>query len=152
EIAGIKGWFVSAAIVFAVVGLPLTFVGAPVDSRAWQTAVLLFAYVASNAHMFDVRDLESDIDSGVRTLPGRYGVARTKQLLILMNLCVLGAIFWGLDGGIALAHPEFVLSFVVAIIYIMILNVKIPRHVYDVLIDGSLYLPVLLIAYAHAAR
>ncbi len=141
EVAGMKGWLVGASIVTAVVGLPLAWAGAATPLLALPLALFLFIFTASNVHMFDVRDLDSDREAGVSTLPLQLGVLRTRQLLVLLNLAVSAM---ALVTGLAPAHPELLIGAALTISYVLSLSARTPRAVYGILVDGCFFAPILL--------
>ncbi len=144
EIPGVKAWVVAAAITVGVVGLPVGWSGRSLGTEGWFLAVFMLVFCASNTHMFDVRDMESDRSVGVRSLPLQAGVRGTKMALILMNLAVLAMMMWGWIDGITGPHPEVVVVTALTVLYVMLLNEKTSRDVYSILVDGCFFLPALL--------
>ena len=151
EIPWFKGWMVAASITAGTVLLPLAWSGVAWSLELLPIAVFVFVFSATNTHMFDVRDLASDEDSGVHTLPVAVGVRRTKQALVLLNLVVLAAVMWGWGASTIGAHPAVPLSLAASILYVFLLDEDTPRHVYGIAIDGCWYLPLLLSALPHGA-
>lgn len=151
EIPWFKGWMVAASITTGTVLLPVAWGGVPLSVELLPLAIFVFVFSATNTHMFDVRDLGSDEESGVHTLPVAVGVRRTKMALILLNLVVLGALCWGWGAATVGAHPAVAMSLAVSILYVLLLDEDTPRPVYGVAIDGCWYLPFLLSALPHGA-
>ncbi len=148
EIPGVKAWLVALAITVAGVLLPLGWSGRPMDTQAWHLAVFMFVFIASAAHMCDVRDVDSDRRAGVRTLPVQAGVRRTKQAIIAMNLVMLGVMMWGWMSGVTGAHPEIIVCAAVSVLFVMFLDEETPEDVYSIIVDGAFFLPALT-AIAH---
>jgi len=141
DIPGIKAWIVCTVLTYAAVALPLGYAGAAFDERAAFVTVFLFAFIGSNSHSFDIRDIASDRAKGVLTLPVLLGNRGTRIVLTLLNLTMLLAIAWGWQQGIAVAIAP--LATVPTLVYVWTLTPNTPRSVYDVAIDGLLFLPAL---------
>ncbi|MGI8936322.1 MAG: UbiA family prenyltransferase [Phormidesmis sp.] len=145
DIPGTKAWLVCGSITYAVVGLPLGYAMQRPDLSVIMTALWLLIFIGSNSHMFDVRDVESDRQQGVSTLPLLAGVGGTRVILTVLNglSSVLLAWGWARDlqvPGLAIALPATLLT----LIYVWTLTPKTPRQVYNIWIDGILFLPALL--------
>ena len=143
DIPGVKAWVVAGTIAFASVGLPLAWAGRPLDFDAWSVGVFTFVLIASGAHMCDVRDIDSDMQAGVRTLPIQAGVKRTKQALILMNLVLLPMMYGGWLVG-AESHPEMLVVAAVVVLFILFIRVDSSKEAYNIVLDGTFYLPALV--------
>jgi len=141
DIPGAKGWIVAAAITLAVVGLPLAWSGATLGMDGLWVAAFFFTFVASGAHMCDVRDVDDDRASGVRTLPIQAGVAGTKTVLIWMNLGMLCLMMVGALGGVTGPHPEFALVVAATILYVRYIDEDSPEEAFNIMLDGCFYLP-----------
>ncbi len=145
EIPLAKSWLVGAAISVGVVGLPIAWSDAAVFSvDAWFLSVFVFAYAATNAHVFDIRDLDADREAGIRTMPVVVGVWQTKLAMIGLNLGMLALMMWGWLDGITGPHPEIIVCSVLAVLYVWKIDVRTPRDLYGILVDGCLYVPALL--------
>lgn len=145
DIPGTKAWLVCGSITYAVVGLPLGYAMQRPDLSVIMTALWLLIFIGSNSHMFDVRDVESDRQQGVSTLPLLAGVGGTRVILTVLNglSSVLLAWAWTRDlqvPGVAIALPATLLT----LLYVWTLTPKTPRQVYNIWIDGILFLPALL--------
>jgi 4-hydroxybenzoate polyprenyltransferase len=145
EIPLLKGFLVGGTIAFAAVFVPLAWVGASFDAAAQSVFLFVFVFASSACQMFDVRDLDSDAKSGLRTLPLTLGVPHTKRGLMALNLMVLCLAMWGWADGVTSPHPEVILSLAATVAYILLVSVKTPRLVYGVAIDGCMYLPAILV-------
>jgi 4-hydroxybenzoate polyprenyltransferase len=144
DIPGLKAWIVAATVAFATVGLPLAWTGTPLDIDAWSLAVFVFAFAGSGAHMCDIRDIDEDTRAGVATFPVRAGVRRTKEAAILLNLVVILLMVAGWMGGLTGPHPEMIVVCGIMIGFIAAIRVDSSEEAYNVVLDGTYYLPALL--------
>lgn len=77
------------ALVWSWVTVALPLLETPTDTTRQQTALLLLEralFIFALTLPFDVRDLQIDGYTGVRTLPSRLGIPRTKKLASLLLL------------------------------------------------------------------
>ena len=143
DIPGSKAWIVGLIITYAVVALPLSYAGRGIDANAALVTLFLFVFIVTNSHIFDIRDLESDRQKGVVTLPIMIGVRGAKLLLSGMNLFVmLAALFIGVNNA-AVLYPEIVLATAANLIYIALVKIDTPRWAYNILIESCLFIPFL---------
>jgi 4-hydroxybenzoate polyprenyltransferase len=112
-------------------------------------ALFYFFFLKSfiNSTIFDVRDIEGDTISGVRTIPVVFGRQRTKKLLIILNSTLIPWLAFSYFAGFFHQHL-FVLIFTVAYGYWYILHfckeeLKIGKSL-DLLVDGE-WIPVVLL-------
>lgn len=145
DIPGAKAWLVCGSITYAVVGLPLGYAMQRPDLSAVITALWLLIFIGSNSHMFDVRDVESDRQYGVSTLPLLADVDGARLILTAFNGLSLVLLAWGWMRGMevpsgAIALPATLLT----LTYIWTLTPQTPRQVYNIWIDGILFLPALI--------
>ncbi len=98
---------------------------------------------------FDVRDIEGDRTSGVRTIPVVFGRQKTKNLLLILNSTLIPWLAFSYLSGF-FHHYLFVLIFAIAYGYWYILHFckleKIGESL-DVLVDGE-WIPVVILATA----
>ncbi len=145
DIPGAKAWLVCGSITYAVVGLPLGYAAQCPDLSAVITALWLLIFVGSNSHMFDVRDVESDRQQGVSTLPLLAGVSGARMILTILNGLSGALLAWGWASGLQVPRAAIALpATLLTLIYIWTLTPKTPRQVYNIWIDGVLFLPALL--------
>ena len=149
DIPFIKAWLIAFAVTTGVIGLPVAWSGRAPDSEVWQLALFVFVFTSSNAHMFDVRDIESDRLHRVLTLPVAAGIRRTKEAVILLNLVMLALMMWGWAGGLTSAYPEIILSTAATVLYVLFIRVDTHRLYYGIVVEGCLYLPFMLLAFRH---
>ncbi|NBD16010.1 MAG: prenyltransferase [Cyanobacteria bacterium] len=144
DIPGSKAWIVCTIITYAAIALPLAYAGTEFDLRAGLTTCFIFAFEGSNANLFDVRDLESDAKKGVLTLPLLVGIQGSRMILTLMNVLML-AIVIGYGGSLMLPFYPAILSATSAtLILIWTVDENTPLLFYDLIIDGLLFLPILI--------
>lgn len=157
DVPGLKSWMVGAAVTLGVVGLPAAWNGLSLSRTLWFTAVFVFVYASSNAHMFDVRDVEHDRRSGVATLPVTISVPGTKLALVALNLVMILLMIygWTADDAVVLsaltvvqpasmAHPELLASAAVTVLYVLLVSPRTRREYYAIAVDGCLFVPWLL--------
>ena len=105
-----------------------------------------------NAVLFDVRDIEGDKMSGVRTIPVVFGREKTKNLLLILNSTLIPWLAFSYFAG--LFHQYlFVSIFTIAYGYWYILHfckdgLKIGKSL-DLLVDGE-WIAIALLATAFA--
>lgn len=142
DIPGSKAWIVGLTLTYAVVVLPLAYAGAVFDNRTASLVLFLFVFIVTNSHLFDIRDLESDLQKGVVTLPIMLGVRGSKLLLAAMNLASVLTVA-ALENIPIGQNPEIMLATAVNLCCIGIVNPHTPRWVYGIVIDGCLFVPLL---------
>jgi 4-hydroxybenzoate polyprenyltransferase len=90
ELLVINSAIVAVAWSLTIVFLPVAFAGAPITPTVW----VLFWYLALGTfvctEISNVRDIRSDIETGVATLPVAFGVRRTRHVLYGVSLLTAG--------------------------------------------------------------
>ena len=109
-----------------------------------MTSLFMFVFIVTNSHTFDIRDLESDREKGVVTLPIMAGVKGTKIILMRMNLLMLLTIIGAWIANIFPYEPEIIIATLVNLTYVWQVNIDTPRWVYSILIEGCLFVPPLV--------
>lgn len=143
DIPGSKAWIVGCTLTYAVIALPLAYAKAKFDIAAALTTLFMFVFIVSNSHVFDIRDVESDSNKGVVTLPIMVGIKGTKIILTFMNLLMLPIVIGASITGTMNFHPEMILATTVNISYIWAVNAQTPRSIYSIWIEGCLFVPIL---------
>ena len=143
DIPGSKAWIVGSIVTYAVIALPMAYVGAKFDVMAALTTLFMFVFIVTNSHIFDIRDIKSDLKKGVITLPIMAGIRGTKVILTVMNLLMLLFITMAWLTNIMTYHPEIILATLINLIYIWAVNADTPRWVYSIWIEGCLFVPIL---------
>ena len=143
----------SVALAWAVIG---AFIPIVVDSRGIKMISFVFVFffikLFINTVIFDVRDINGDSLSGVRTIPVFLGRKKTKILLLIMNSIL---IFWLIFSYfLGFFHRYFiVLIFATVYGYWYILyfcretiNIRMSR---DLLVDGE-FIGIAILASLHS--
>jgi 4-hydroxybenzoate polyprenyltransferase len=150
DIPFLKPWLVSGAITLGVVGLPLSWAGQALDARAWSLTLIVGIFTLSNTHMFDIRDLASDAAARMRTLPVAIGARRVRMGMMLLNVFLLMLMAWGLGGDLCRVFPELFLLPILSIAYLMVLRLESSPIAYAVLVEGCIFVPLLVLALRDA--
>ena len=145
DIPGSKAWIVGSVLTYAAIALPLGYAGKGWDNQVALTTLFMFVFIVTNSHIFDVRDIDSDRDKGVVTLPVMAGVQGTKLILTAMNLVMLLVIAISWINSIYPFHPEMIAAVAVNLTYIWLVTPKTPRWVYNIWIEAGLFVPLLLL-------
>ena len=151
DFPGAKAWIVAGIITYALVAVPLAYAGGVFNQSAVLTALFLLILTGTNSHLFDIRDLNSDREKGVLTLPLLVGVKGNRLIWTFLNLSLLALLgrFWAT--GLATPAPEVVVPVIlVNLVFIWLLSPETPRNAYSIGLDGCLFLPVLLTEYANS--
>ena len=143
DIPGSKAWIVGSVLTYATIALPLGYADAKFNTVAALTTLFMFVFIVTNSHVFDIRDLDSDREKGVITLPIMAGVSGTKIILSLMNILMLSIVVGAWLKEILPFYPEIIIATVVNLIYIWQIEVNTPRWVYNIVIEGFLFVPAL---------
>ncbi|KDE54574.1 UbiA family prenyltransferase, partial [Methanoculleus sp. MH98A] len=88
EIPIMKSLTVAFSWTIPTVLLPVCHAGLPVDAATGIVGIFFFFQVFINTVVFDLRDVEGDAASGVRTIPTILGTRKTLFLLTGLNLTV----------------------------------------------------------------
>ena len=143
DIPGSKAWIVGSVLTYAVIALPIAYAEAKFDIAAIFTTIFMFVFIVTNSHTFDIRDLDSDREKGVVTLPVIIGIKTTKIVLTAMNLLMLLIIIAAWLNDILIFRPEIILAVLVNLIYVWSVDFDTPRWVYSIWIEGCLFLPII---------
>ena len=143
DIPGSKAWIVGSVLTYAVIALPMAYVGANFNFAAAFLTLFMFVFIVTNSHVFDIRDVNSDLAKGVVTLPIIAGVKGTKIILTTMNLTMLSIVVCAWVLNFLAYHPEMILATAVNLVYIWKVNIDTSRWVYNIWIEGFLFVPML---------
>ena len=143
DLPGSKAWIVGSILTYAVIALPLAYVGAQFDSMATLITLFMFVFIVTNSHIFDIRDVESDRKKGVITLPILAGINGTKIILTAMNLSMLLVLAFAFKSELITYHSEIIVATLINLIYIWLVSIDTPRSVYTIWIEGCLFIPYL---------
>jgi len=146
DVLGMKN--ITIALAWATTGsfLPLAVLSRPFIQVA-LVFYFLFLRCVVNTTTFDVRDIEGDRISGVRTIPVVFGRSKTKNLLLILNSTLIPWLAVSYFAGFFHQYL-FVLIFAIAYGYWYILHfckdgLKIGKSL-DLLVDGEWILIVVL--------
>jgi 4-hydroxybenzoate polyprenyltransferase len=114
EVPVAKSLLVAIAWALPPALLPLYVSGTPPSLVTLAVILFFFSLVFINTVLFDIRDVEGDRASGVRTIPVLLGIPRTKILLTLVNIIFGIAVISLLLFGIL---PIFVGLLIIGMIY-----------------------------------
>jgi len=113
---------IAVAWSLTIVFLPIAFAGAAITPTAW----IVFGYLTLGtficSEISNVRDIESDLESGVSTLPVAVGVARTRH--VLYGIASLIAAMIGLatsSGHLTIASAVFLSTGLLSLVGIIAL-------------------------------
>ncbi|MFO0494949.1 MAG: UbiA family prenyltransferase, partial [Flavobacteriia bacterium] len=100
-------------------------VGAGSCSSSIVLAFFLFTsiQVMIGSSIRDIADIQKDQNSGMNTLPVRFGIKNTVRILNALNLCSLGALFFALE-----TNYWIVMALVFLWRAIVLAKVKIPKE------------------------
>ncbi len=143
DLPGSKAWIVGGVLTYAVIALPMAYAGANYDRVAALTTLFMFVFIVTNSHVFDIRDVKSDREKGVVTLPIMAGIRGTQIILTVMNTLILLTIIIAWINNLMLPHLEMILAIAVNLIYIWLVNIDTSRWVYSIWIEACLFVPLL---------
>jgi hypothetical protein len=143
DLPGSKAWIVGATLTYAAIALPMAYAGAKYDITAVFTTLFMFVFIVTNSHTFDIRDVCSDREKGVITLPIMVGIRGTKIILTAMNISMLITLIAAWIANFISYHPETIVAVAVNLIYIWKVNVDTPRWIYEIWIEAGLFVPLL---------
>ena len=145
DIPGAKAWIVAVIITYALVAVPLAYAGVMFEESAALIALFLLIFTGTNSHLFDVRDLDSDREKGVMTLPLMVGVRVNRLIWTGLNLSLLAFLSWFWSTGLNSPALEVILPVLaINLAFIWLLSPDTPRNIYNIGLDGCLFLPILL--------
>lgn len=103
QLPGLKTPYVAFLWTLLVVGVPVAAAGGPWDRRLPFVAGAMFAFVAAQVTVNDIRDLEGDRLVGTRTLAVLWGEQGARVAAILLALLAAAAALALGSGGLLLA-------------------------------------------------
>ncbi|ERT08003.1 ubiA prenyltransferase family protein [Lyngbya aestuarii BL J] len=145
DIPGIKAWIVCGVITYALIAVPLAYAGVSFNYFTALVTFFLLIFVGTNSHLFDIRDIDSDREKGVRTLPLIIGIRGTRIFWTGLNLILLLLAGWTWTQQIWILSPVVVIPCILLnLIAIWTVTPQTPRNIYNLVLDGYLFLPGLL--------
>ena len=143
DIPGSKAWIVGSILTYAVIAIPIAYAEAKYDLVSALLTLFMFVFIVTNSHIFDIRDIKSDQEKGVVTLPILVGIRGTKIILTTMNLVMFLIIAGAWIVNIMPYHPEIIVATLINLIYIWKVNKNTPRWIYSIWIEACLFIPIL---------
>ncbi len=114
EIPVMKSLIVAVAWAVPPALLPICHADLHADLSTAVVGVFYFSLVFINTVVFDMRDVEGDAISGVRTIPVILGMRTTKIVLTVLNVCFGAAIVYG---GLAFMGLPVTLMLIASVVY-----------------------------------
>ncbi|MEM9804154.1 MAG: UbiA family prenyltransferase [Cyanobacteria bacterium P01_D01_bin.56] len=150
DIPAAKAWIVAGIITYALIAVPLAYAKASLSLSAGLTSLFLFIFIGTNAHLFDVRDLESDRQAGVLTLPLLVGVSRNRQIWSVLNVLTVVLVSWGWLHQLSVPPPAVVIPcLAVNLTALRLIQPDTPRAMYNICLDGCLFIPGVIVLLAN---
>ena len=150
DIPGSKAWIVAGIVTYGLIAVPLAYAVVGFNQSAALITIFLIIFTGTNSHLFDVRDLKSDREKGVRTLPLIVGVRANRLIWTGFNLGFLVILAWFWASGWNIPALEVILlALTVNLAFIWLLSPETPRNIYNIALDGCLFLPILLTKIFH---
>jgi len=144
---------VSVAFSWAFSSSFLPYVFYPNISVALMLFIFLFIKCFMDTVVFDIRDIEGDRISGVKTLPVVLGIKRTRNVLLAVNSFLLIWVLVCYLMGIFIPYlPIAIFSTIYGYWYISVFfreENKKGKYDYDYLVDGEFIILAILAAFVH---
>lgn len=97
DILFLKNIVVAATWAFVTIILPAVFLSVALSKEIYVLGFIVFFRIFIGALFFDIKDVDGDMEKGVKTVPITYGHAFTDKLLIFLNTSfayALLVIYW----------------------------------------------------------
>ena len=129
-----------------VVG-PLVQWGQALDAQIFWMLLERASFIFAITIPFDIRDLELDQGTKVRTIPGRYGIPRAKRIAYLALVLMLLAVTYNTYTGHYSMAMAGVLALSALLSAVLIYHAHAQRHdyYYTGLLDGVMVVQTLLV-------
>lgn len=127
DIPVVKNLMVGLAWAVPVALLPAACTGYSIGIMTYAVGIFFFLLSFINSTVFDIRDMEGDAKSGVRTIPVMLGLQKTRILLSVLNLAGSAGVLALCSG--CLAPSEMTI----------IVGIEIYVQSYIVFFDGSAF-------------
>jgi len=143
DLTGVKSLVVASGWALTSFGLVVSGAGG-MSVAALLVAVFVFIKLLVNTVLFDIRDMNGDDVVGIKTLPLSLGPARTRALLMLLNLALA---VWLLASYALGYFQTYLLPLAFSVIYGFVFTYALSRggsasrHWFDVVVDGE-WLPL----------
>ncbi len=138
DITGVKNIIIALTWANGTAFLPYLTTEAPLSAVA---LVYYYFFMKSiiNTILFDVRDIEGDRLSGIRTIPVKLGVRKTRKLLLALNTTLLAWLLTAFMLGYFDRYiPVLLFSILNGYVYILYFTSRTnPGKLLDVWVDGE---------------
>jgi 4-hydroxybenzoate polyprenyltransferase len=145
EIMGLKSILVASSWAFTGAFLPA--ISQNVDGeRIFLTFTYIFIQILVNTILCDIRDINGDLVSGVKTVPIVLGIDKTKKLLIIINSLILPWLIYCLLNSL---FTRFISALYGGMIYGYLIiwafaRKKCDRLLVELVIDGE-WIPLVIV-------
>lgn len=97
-----------------------------------------------------MRDLESDRQAGVLTLPLLVGVSRNRQIWSVLNVLTVVLLSWGWLHQLSVPPPAVVIPCLAVNLtaLLRLIQPDTPWAVYNICLDGCLFIPGIIVLLA----
>jgi 4-hydroxybenzoate polyprenyltransferase len=140
NLKGLKSVVIASTWAVTLTLLPLTVSSRPILIVSIVLCFFVFVRFFVNVVLFDLRDIEGDVASGIITIPAYVGREKTKNLLLLVNsTLVLWLVYSYMQGLFHQYLAVFIFSIVYGYYYILLFcasEKKIGKSL-DFLVDGE---------------
>lgn len=151
EIPIVNSTLVALAWALPVILLPLSFSKAPITPAVGILFVYFLLMTFINTEISNIRDLESDTDSGILTMPTVLGVVRTRAVLYGTTLLTVSVLGYGQLNGHLSGQGALALSAgIVALVAVLALMNRIENKRVLSIAAECTQLPVLAMLGAFA--
>ena len=147
DITGVKNLIIALSWGLSLALLPV--IGSPIVQLILICITFYFFFIKSfiNSVLFDVRDVEGDINSGVKTIPVLLNINKTRNVLLILNstLLPLYVFFYSLFYKYFFVVVLIIFYGYWYILYFCRDGQKIGRSL-DICVDGE-FIPVAIIVF-----
>ncbi len=141
----IKNFFVAIAWCVTTAFYPSAFTGTPIPPAGFLLAIFIFIKIFVNTIVIDIRDMQGDARNDIITMPIKFGVKKTKSILLILTILAFLIIYVGVQNGLLDKSANLVnLVNVYTAGYIISLNNKNKDIISDVLADGEVIVMAIL--------
>lgn len=147
EVTVIKNLLVGISWSSSMTFLQAVYTGNPIDLTVWCAFLVVTSMLFINTVVFDIRDSNGDKKVGVKTIPVRLGVKKTKTFLIVFNTLLGGFILMTTYYSIFPPVAYFILLNTLYTYFYLYLLGRIDINLLcDILVDGEYILLALFLS------
>ena len=140
DIPLVKSLTATTAWTVSMTFLPIFYFSTNIGLSVLFVFLLIFGRFLISSIAFDIRDIEGDKLHGIHTIPVIWGVKKSKEILIIINMTIFTTITIATYAGIlpVLTYSVITLSTLFTDAYLMLVPSSFdPVILYDVIIDGE---------------